>query len=103
MTQARSIQISLVDTPYYHRLARCVRRAFLYGVDDFSGRNYEHRRPWIVDKLRSLSSVFTMDICAYALMNYHSHAVRVDEDTAGRWEEDDVMERWSTLFSTPEK
>ncbi|ADE13342.1 protein of unknown function DUF1568 [Nitrosococcus halophilus Nc 4] len=102
MTQARSLQISLVDTPYYHCVARCVRRAFLCGVDDFSGRNYEHRRQWIVDKLKRLSSIFAIDICAYAVMSNHYHVVlRVDEDTAGHWEDADVIERWTTLFSTP--
>ena len=42
MTSARSTQISLADTPYYHCIARCVRRAFLCGIDHFSGQSYEH-------------------------------------------------------------
>jgi len=44
MTSARSTQISLADTPYYHCIARCVRRAFLCGIDHFSGQSYEHRQ-----------------------------------------------------------
>ncbi|MNW20830.1 hypothetical protein D3C71_2214130 [compost metagenome] len=67
MTIARSRQISLQDTPYYHMVSRCVRRAFLCGEDAYSGQNYEQRRQWVVDRLGQLSPLLAIGICAYLL------------------------------------
>lgn len=102
MTIARSRQISLQDTPYYHVVSRCVRRAFLCGEDAHSGQSYEHRRQWIVDKLGQLSRLFAIGVCAYAVMNNHYHLVlKVERDIATRWSEREVAERWAALFQWP--
>ena len=53
MTLARKYLISPEDTPYYHVMTRCVRRAFLCGIDKYSGNNYEHRRGMIVKRLNN--------------------------------------------------
>jgi len=102
MTIARSRQISLQDTPYYHVVSRCVRRAFLCGEDAHSGQSYEHRRQWVVDKLGQLSRLFAISVCAYAVMSNHYHLVlKVEQDTASSWSEREVAERWVALFQWP--
>jgi hypothetical protein len=51
MPQSRKSQVSLLDTPYYHCVSRCVRRSFLCGEDKVSGQSYEHRRGWVEERL----------------------------------------------------
>ncbi len=98
MATPRKQQISLVDTPYYHCVARCVRRAFLCGEDALSGQSYEHRRGWVEDKLHFLSQVFAIEVCAYAVMSNHYHVVLfVDEAKAKQWHISEVLERWHRL------
>ena len=77
-----------------------MRRAFLYGEDKYTGRNFDHRKQWIVDRLQLLSSLFAIDICAYAVMSNHYHLVlHVDADQARQWDDIEIICRWSALFS----
>ena len=99
MATPRKQQISLADTPYYHCISRCVRRAFLCGEDKYSGQSYEHRRGWIEDKLHFLTQVFAIEVCAYAVMSNHYHVVLfVDEEKAKQWTMSEVLERWHRLY-----
>jgi len=98
MPRARSQQISLEDTPYYHCISRCVRRAFLCGEDPVSGTSFEHRRGWIEGRLLFLASVFAIDICAYAVMSNHLHVVlHINSKKAASWSTLDVLKRWHKL------
>ncbi|MBV2121889.1 MAG: transposase [Candidatus Thiodiazotropha sp. (ex Ctena orbiculata)] len=99
MTISRKNQICLEETPYYHCVSRCVRRAFLCGEDRYTGRSYTHRRAWVVDLLKHLSEVFAIDICAYAVMHNHTHIVfRVDRERALAWGSGEVVTRWTALY-----
>jgi REP element-mobilizing transposase RayT len=99
MTLPRSALVSLESTPYYHCVGRCVRRAFLCGVDAYSGRSFAHRRGWIVERLAELSSVFAMDVASYAVMSNHYHVIlKINTDQATAWSMDEVLQRWCLLF-----
>lgn len=103
MTRPRSTLVSLEETPYYHCISRCVRRAFLCGQDRFTGKSFNHRKPWLVKRFRLLASVFAIDIAAYAVMSNHYHLVlHVDAHRSKRWSNDDVIDRWLTLYKGPD-
>lgn len=102
MTRPRSTLVSLSDTPWYHVVSRCVRRAYLCGEDHFTHQNFDHRRGWIETRIRELASVFAIDVAAYAVMSNHYHlVVRIDADRTKRWDDDEVLKRWTRLFTGP--
>jgi REP element-mobilizing transposase RayT len=102
MGYARKNLISLQDTPYYHCVARCVRRAWLWGKDEYAGRDYSHRKKWVIDRLAELAEIFAIEICAYAVMSNHYHlVVFVDREKAKRWTQEEVIRRWSRVHQPP--
>ena len=102
MTSPRRTLIDLDSTTHYHCIARCVRRAFLCGEDSLTGNSYEHRKPWVADRLKRLASIFAIEVCAYAVMSNHYHVVlHVDAQTAKSWSDCEVLQRWTKLFDGP--
>jgi REP element-mobilizing transposase RayT len=98
----RSSLISLTDTPWYHVVCRCVRRAFLCGEDHTTGQNFEHRRSWIEERIGQLSSVFAIDVAAYTVMSNHYHVVlRIDDKRVQEWSDYEVLKRWTKIFAGP--
>lgn len=49
MTQPRASLVSVSDTPYYHCISRCVRRAFLCDEDQYTEQSFKHRRDWFIE------------------------------------------------------
>ncbi len=102
MTRPRSTLVSPADTPYYHCIGRCVRRSFLCGADPVSGRNFDHRKPLILQRLQLLTATFSIELCAYALMSNHYHlVVKLEAHRAAAWTAREVVERWRRLYRGP--
>jgi hypothetical protein len=79
-----------------------VRRAWLCGYDEYAGIDYSHRKQWVIDRLRELSNLFSIDVCSYAVMSNHYHTVLcVDQDRCMKWSEKEIVSRWTQLFALP--
>ncbi len=99
MTTARAAQIDYSATQYYHLMNRCVRRSYLCGVDQESGKDYSHRKQWLVDRMKQLANIFSVHICAYAVMSNHYHLVLyVNLEMAQNWSQEEILARWTQLF-----
>ena len=86
---------------FYHCFCRCVRRAFLYGFDSHTGRDFSHRKAWIEDRLRELASIFAIQVSTYSVMDNHYHTtVRTRPDIVDGWSDEEVAKRWLILYPT---
>lgn len=83
----------------FHCVQRCVRRAFLCGIDRYSGRSFEHRKDWVEDRIQYLAECFAVAIHAYAVMSNHLHlVVEIQPIQVSQWSDKAVAERWIRLF-----
>jgi hypothetical protein len=83
----------------YHCVQRCVRRAFLCGVDHYSGRSFEHRKAWVESRIHLVAECYAVSIHAYAVMSNHLHLVlTIDPTEVSAWSDEGVAARWVRLF-----
>jgi putative transposase len=99
MPDARSDTYDPTQVGTYHCVSRCVRRAFLCGFDNVTGKSFEHRRDWIRQRLAQLGNIFAIEIIAYAVMSNHLHSLLTTRpDLAQQWSDEEVAKRWRLLF-----
>ncbi|MGI2169782.1 hypothetical protein ACROAE_06240 [Shewanella sp. MF05960] len=77
MAKSRQTIVSRDDTPSpanrsSHCCTRVVRKAFLCGIDHSTCENFEHRREWVDSRILELTTIFAIDIYAYALFIMNS-------------------------------
>lgn len=82
----------------YHVWSRVVQQAFLTGYDRRTGRDYSHRKEWIVVRLTALVQMFAVECLDEAVLDNHFHAIlRNRPDLAEGWTDDEVARRWLRL------
>jgi hypothetical protein len=74
-----------------HVMNRAVRRCFLMGYDQFTGRNYDYRKDWIELRVEHLAKNFAIDVLAYSILSNHFHLVlRQRPDVVQTWDDTEV-------------
>ena len=82
---------------FFHCWSRCVRRYFLCGRDRQTGKDYSHRRHWIIDREEFLANLFAIQIEFRAEMANHLHLIlQTLPRVAKRWSPREVVRRWLT-------
>ena len=95
----RGEQYGADEVAVVHCVQRCVRRAFLAGKDQVTGRDYGFRREWIRRRMEALASVFGCDVLTYAIMSNHMHLIlRTRPDVVAQWSDEEVALRWLKVF-----
>jgi REP element-mobilizing transposase RayT len=98
MGYPRSVYVPEGQDVVCHTFTRCVRRAHLYGYDALTDRDYSHRKAWIVERLRFLTTIFAVEVCTYSVLDNHYHLVlRILPSLVDTWSDRDVAIRWITL------
>ena len=95
----RSEQFCADEICVVHSIQRCVRKAWLAGIDPVSGVDYSFRKEWIRRRMEALASVFAIDILSYAIMSNHLHQIlRNRPDVCAQWSDEEVAIRWLRVF-----
>jgi len=92
-------QFDAAEICIVHVVQRCVRRAFLAGVDHTSGKDFSFRKEWIRRRTEAIASVFAIDVLSYAIMSNHIHVIlRNRPDVVAQWDDRQVALRWLKVF-----
>ena len=81
-----------------HLIGKTVRSCYLMGFDERSGKNFDHRKRWIEEKLKQLAANFGIDLLAFSCLSNHFHLLlRSRPDVVATWDDTQVALRWWQL------
>lgn len=99
MTRARERTAPPNCSVCYHCVSRRIRLAWLCYIDFFTGKDYEHRRERVENRLLMSAEVYSVSIYVYAVMSNHWHALLTTyASPAPEWSYEEVSSRWCWAF-----
>ena len=103
MAIKRSVQVDLSLTTKFHCCTRAVRKAFILDSHPIDNPDKIDRRKWIEERILFLTTVFSIDVCAYAVMSNHYHVILdVNKAHSDEWTPLEVIARWHKIYKGTE-
>ena len=100
MTSVRRRPFDDREACCYHLVSRCVRGALLCGTDEYTQRDFSHRKAWLVDRLATLADCFSVVVLGNAVSRDHFHVVvHYDPKACIWWDDEEVASRWIDVFA----
>ena len=81
---ARGDLFDPAEVSAFHCMSRCVRRSFLCGDDPYNGRNYDHRKLWIEQRIQFLAGLFGIDVLYLTSVQRRIESLDFAQDSAAR-------------------
>jgi hypothetical protein len=68
------------------------------------GEGPDDRKQWVEDRLKALAEIFAIAVGGFSVMDNHLQLlVRLDQDVARSWSDEEVVRRWGRLFPPRDK
>lgn len=95
MAKPRFLVIIKGEVAVYHTWTRITRRRHLFGLDAFTGKNYDYRKDWVRKEFRRLAKEMAIQVFDYAVLSNHLHNVLCNRpDIVASWSDIEVARRW---------
>jgi hypothetical protein len=95
MASVRSDTVEDGVVATYHCWSECVRRAWLCGRDEETGKDYEHRRGWVEDLAEQFAGLLALEVGFFAvLVNDLQFVLRTRPDLVDQWSDEEVVTRF---------
>ena len=83
----------------FHITTRCVRRAFLCGIDHYTGKDYSHRKQYLIARIKELAKYFAIAVGWEAILSNHLHLILANLPAlAASFSDEEVIRRACKIF-----